>query len=110
MKDRRIGFLVHLGITVASLAFCAFVTGILHCRSAHDVFKVLSDSFFITGGVFIGLGMISFAIREGVFDINGYRRERGAEIDSRPKRRWFRTLTFFGLACLVLAIVFMLPA
>ena len=110
MKDKRTSFIVHLCITTASLAVCAFLTGILRCRNAADVFKVLCDSFFITGGVFIGLGMISFAIREGVFDINGYRRESGAAIDGKPKRRWLRTLTFFGLACLAFAIVFMLLA
>ena len=102
MKREKISILVHVFMTIASLAACMFLFGILDCREPKDLFKVLSDSFFVTGGAFFGVGLISFAVRKGAFDVSGRSRQ-----DAGEKRRWFKTLTFCGIVCLLAALVFM---
>ena len=40
--------------------------------TAKDVFKILTDGFFIPGVLFLGVGGISYVTREGAFDGIGY--------------------------------------
>lgn len=105
---------LHIVGTFVCLFLTSWFFGLFECTTKSEYFRVFSDACFITGGVFVGLGLVSFAIKAGMYDTLG-RASRLAEEnqtieefnkEKQGKRRWLRILTFCGVACILAANVF----
>lgn len=110
---------------VISLAFM-WNDGILEKESVKEVMGSISNGFFITGGLFAGVGALSFIGSKGTYDtlsygfakigiqqlLPGVQREIPESFYEYKKakdekgRVWFSNLLFVGLAGIFLSVVF----
>jgi hypothetical protein len=73
MEDNRfIKWLKPIIAAVLILVISAFSRGLFSAADGEELFKDLSDCFFITGIILSGVGAISWAGTEGTFDMISY--------------------------------------
>ncbi len=95
-------------------------------NDTNEVIKYLADAFFVPAMLYIGFGLLMFAVNEGTLDILGYgfksllylftpikKKEAGGYYEYRMKKKEERKPTpyyiiFVGLAFLAVSIVFTL--
>ena len=104
MKKKTVILLVCIAVSVLGVATYCIVSGLYSKAADRSVPRILSDAFFITGGVLSGVGLISLSIHAGAFDING----RCSRLETGEKKEDpLRPALICGLVCLVCAVAMM---
>lgn len=68
MSDLWKKYLTDLGIGAVLIVSLCAVTGLFGAENASDVFRILSDGFFVAGFLFLCLGGLTFTKNGGVMD------------------------------------------
>ena len=71
-KQPKWAFLVELSIGFILWLVCASVWDLFSQTEPLAIVKILSDSFFVPGAVFVGVALIGWVSSKGTFDIFGY--------------------------------------
>ena len=71
-KQPKWAFLVELSIGFILCLVCASVWDLFSQTEPLAIVKILSDSFFVPGAVFVGVALIGWVSSKGTFDIFGY--------------------------------------
>jgi len=124
-KDKLKYLITGIVFLVIALAFM-WNDGIFEKESVKEVMGSISNGFFITGGLFAGVGALSFIGSKGTYDtlsygvskigihhlIPGMPREDAESFydykvaKDKKGRVWFPNLLFVGLAGILLSVVF----
>ena len=111
--------LIYAAVTVVISIAIAAMRGLFSSQSVRDTLRILCDSFFITGVIMAGIGLLSFAASKGTYDIFSYSGKviimkfRPKEdipkyyeyVQEKNKNRkvWLKEFAICGGACLILA-------
>lgn len=71
-KQPKWAFLVELTVGLILWLVCASVWDLFSQTEPLAIAKILSDSFFVPGAVFVGIAVIGWISSKGTFDIFGY--------------------------------------
>ena len=71
-KDLRTGYIISIIIIVLAIVGMLFYKQVFTQPDAKSVFSALSDSFFVPGVVFAGVGGLSKLATYGAYDTFGY--------------------------------------
>ncbi|MBP3577399.1 MAG: DUF3899 domain-containing protein [Lachnospiraceae bacterium] len=124
-KDKLKYLITGIVFLVIALAFM-WNDGIFEKESVKEVMGSISNGFFITGGLFAGVGALSFIGSKGTYDTLSYgvskigihhlipgmpRKDAESFYDykvakDKKGRVWFPNLLFVGLAGILLSVVF----
>ena len=84
MEDNRfIKWLKPIIAAVLILVISAFSRGLFSAADGEELFKDLSDCFFITGIILSGVGAISWSGTEGTFDMDCFQHRMRRSCPSR---------------------------
>ena len=116
--------LIYAAATLVAVFLLSVFLGLFSAEEKGGVIKALSDAFFIAGVFEAGVGLLSWAARQGAYDIFGY---AGTVIflKFRPKKEipkyydyvqernasrkpWLKELMICGLICILVAGLFLL--
>ena len=124
MKERKYEIIIAVcGALVLALTLF-FLNGIYKAESASELMGGLSDVFLLPGTVLTGVGLISWAAKQGLFDMLSYGTGLFAShfskvisenmpatfYDYKVKkdekgRSWLKGLTLVGVCCLVISFI-----
>lgn len=126
MKKRR-NYLICILLILAIAFYMSWQNGLFSAAAAPEAFRILSDSFFVPGFLFLGCGALSWASAKGTYDMISFGCGRVARnfVPSMDKqkyddfykykqardekgRTWRPHILICGLMALILAAVFML--
>ncbi|MBO4423986.1 MAG: DUF3899 domain-containing protein [Spirochaetales bacterium] len=112
-------YLIYATATLVAVFLISVLLGLFSAEGKGGVIKALSDAFFIAGVFEAGVGLLSWAAKQGAYDIFGY---AGTVIflKFRPKKEipkyydyvqeknasrkpWLKELTICGLSCILVA-------
>lgn len=125
-KPDKVKYLVTAGIYMVLSILLMWNDGIFSKETVQDVMVSISNGFFISGGMFAGVGALSFIGSKGTYDTLSYGVSKiGIHhlIPGIPKedpeslyeykmakeekgRIWFPNLLFVGLGGILLSVVF----
>ena len=122
---KRTYYLICAGVILAIALFIAKESGIFSEKTPSDIFRILSDSFFVPGILFIGSGALGWMATKGTYDmisfgcgrvarnfIPGMDKEKFDNFYQYKQRRdedgrkWKPHLFISGMAAFLLALVF----
>lgn len=72
MAESAKKLLIDLGLGLAIAVACAFAFDLFHASSASDLFRILSDSFFIAAAIMLAVGGLTWTKNGGVWDGIGF--------------------------------------
>lgn len=105
MKPRMTKVLWYIAGSLLIVFLCAWYKGLFRCSTAAQVNRVLSDAFFIIGGIATGVGVVSFCVKEGTFD-SLKRLYTGKEAEPEKKRSWLGLLFVCGVVMCAIGALF----
>ena len=131
MDDSRKNLLIDLILGLCLAIASAFLLDVFHAETKRDLFRLLSDCFFLPGALFLGSSGLTWARNGGVWDGLGFTvkmlidrmkpdydkkrvtfaeyREKREEKDSSPIPALVTGLIYFALA-MVFLILFNITA
>ncbi len=72
MKKKLLKYGIPFLIGLAASALIMWGRGAFSAEKMTDVYKYISDGFFVISMLYIGFGLLLFAASEGILDIIGY--------------------------------------
>ncbi len=66
---RRTYYLICAGVILAIALFLAGEGGIFSADTPSEIFRILSDSFFVPGILFMGCGALGWMATKGTYDM-----------------------------------------
>lgn len=66
---KRWNYLICATLILVVALFMSLQKGLFSAGTAGEVFRILSDSFFVPGIVFVGCGLLGFAASKGTYDM-----------------------------------------
>lgn len=72
MNDSRKNLLIDLGLGVCVAIGTAFLLDVFHAETKRDLFRLLSDCFFLPGALFLAYSGLTFTKNGGVWDGLGF--------------------------------------
>ena len=77
MNETLKKFLIESAVGLVLAVALSFLLGLLNAQSAADVFRILSDAFFVSAAFFLVTGGITFTVNGGVMDGLGFATKTG---------------------------------
>lgn len=71
MKKKR-NYLICALLILAVALLMSWQRGLFSVTAASEAFRILSDSFFVPGILFMGCGLLGFASSKGTYDMIGF--------------------------------------
>ena len=116
---KPVKYLIYATATLVAVFLISVLLGLFNAEENGGVVKVLSDAFFVTGVFEAGVGILTWAGKQGAYDIFGYagtvillkfrpRKEIPKYYDyvqerSANRKPWLKELAFCGLFCILAA-------
>lgn len=69
---KRVNYLICSFLILAIAFSVSWQNGLFSSSAVSEVFRILSDSFFVPGFLFFGCGAISWASTKGTYDMLGF--------------------------------------
>lgn len=91
-------------ITVIFLLMLYF--GLFDCHTKLQYFRVISDAFFVLGGIMSGIGLISFCVKEGAFVSLRKKAYSDNKSDENKKQFWLKHCFLYGIVMLLIGTLF----
>ena len=123
---KRTYYLICMGVILVIALFVSIKGGLFSAGEMAEAFRILSDSFFVPGVLFMGAGALGWVSSKGTYDMLGYGCGRLARhfIPGMDKekyddffrykqqrdengRKWKSHLLLSGMAAILIAGVFM---
>lgn len=102
---RNIKILIYIAANVFGIILCLWYFGLFGCTTRAQFFNVVSDVFFVLGGIEFGISLISFCVAKGMFDSLSFKRMH-EDSEKDRKRPWLKILGACGAVMLFIGIVF----
>lgn len=71
-KNKMLSWGIYLSSALVVFLICAVVWGLFTESDTLQVVRILADSFFIPGALFVGIALIGWMSTKGAYDIFGY--------------------------------------
>ena len=70
--DKRRNYLICATLILVIAFLVSWQKGLFSASEAREAFRILSDSFFVPGILFMGCGLLGFASSKGTYDMVGF--------------------------------------
>ena len=95
---------IYVGSCILASFLCLWYLGLFRCTAREQYYRVISDTFFVLGGITSGISLISFCVSKGLFDsLTGRHLKEDSE---KKKRSWLKILGACGAVMLLIGVVF----